>query len=64
MAKVTGIAAVCVLLLAATGAPAQEMPVRRACAAELQQHCAGVQPGQGRLRDCVQQHFAAFSEPC
>jgi hypothetical protein len=43
---------------------AQPVAVRQACGAEIQQQCAGVQPGEGRLRACVQGHFAGFSEPC
>ena len=64
MNKPIGIAFTAVLLLAATGAAAQQAPVRKACGAEIQQYCAGVQPGDGRLRACVKEHFTAFSEPC
>jgi hypothetical protein len=52
------------LLVAPVGAMAQGMAVRQACGPEIQQHCAGVEPGEGRLRDCVKDHFAAFSEKC
>jgi hypothetical protein len=64
MHKVIGMAAISVLVLAPVAATAQPATVRRACQAELQQHCAGVEPGEGRLRACVKEHFAAFSEPC
>ena len=64
MHQIIGIAVLSISLHAAAAAMAQQATVRRACAAELEQHCAGVQPGEGRLRACVQQHFAAFSEPC
>jgi len=53
-----------VLLMAPVGAMAQGVAVRQACGPEIQQHCAGVEPGEGRLRACVKEHFAAFSEPC
>ena len=53
-----------VLLVAPVGAMAQGAAVRQACEAEIQQHCSGVQPGEGRLRACVKDNFAAFSEPC
>jgi hypothetical protein len=43
---------------------AQGTTVRQACGTEIEQHCAGVQPGEGRLRACVKENFAAFSEPC
>jgi Cysteine rich repeat len=52
------------LLVAPVGAMAQGMAVRQACGPEIQQHCAGVEPGEGRLRNCVTEHFAAFSEKC
>jgi hypothetical protein len=53
-----------VFLLAPTGAMAQGATVRQACGTEIQQHCAGVQPADGRLRACVKEHFAVFSDPC
>jgi hypothetical protein len=53
-----------VLLMAPVGAMAQGAAVRQACGPEIQQHCAGVEPGEGRLRACVKEHFVAFSEPC
>jgi hypothetical protein len=52
------------LLMAPVGAMAQGVAVRQACGPEIQQHCAGVEPGEGRLRACVKEHFAGFSEPC
>ena len=45
-------------------AVAQQASVRQACGAEIQQQCAGVQPGADRLRACVKEHYTAFSEPC
>ena len=64
MHKMIGMAALSVLLLAPAAVTAQPATVRQACKAELQQNCAEVQPGAGRLRACVKEHFAAFSEPC
>jgi hypothetical protein len=52
------------LLMAPVAAMAQGVAVRQACGPEIQQHCAGVEPGEGRLRACVKEHFVAFSEPC
>ena len=34
------------------------------CAADIKAKCAGVQPGEGRIRDCVKTHVAEFSDPC
>ena len=58
------LAVLSVLLMAPVGAMAQGSAVRQACGPELQQHCAGIEPGEGRLRACVKENFAAFSEPC
>ena len=64
MHGIRGLTIASLLLMAPVGAMAQGSAVRQACGAEIQQHCAGVQPGEGRLRDCVKEHFAAFSERC
>jgi Cysteine rich repeat len=53
-----------VLLLVPAGAMAQTAAIRQTCGPELQQYCGGVQPGDGRIRACVKEHFTAFSEPC
>ncbi len=58
------LAVLLVLLMAPVSAMAQGSAVRQACGPELQQHCAGIEPGEGRLRACVKENFAAFSEPC
>jgi hypothetical protein len=64
MNEIIGAAIVSVVLLASVDAMAQQAAVRQACGAELQKHCAGVEPGEGRLRSCVKDHFTEFSEPC
>jgi len=50
--------------MAPISAIAQGMALRQACGVEIQQHCPGVVPGEGRLRACVKEHFADFSETC
>jgi hypothetical protein len=35
-----------------------------ACKTDLQTLCAGVQPGGGRLRDCMKEHRAQLSATC
>jgi len=62
--RTTSAALASLLLLAPANGMAQQAAVRQACAAEIQQHCAGLQPGEGRIRACVEEHFAEFSEPC
>src|SRR6185437_177923 len=32
--------------------------------ADIKAKCAGVQRGEGRIRDCVKTHAAEFSDPC
>jgi hypothetical protein len=64
MHRIVGITVASTLLLAPAGAMAQGAAVRQSCGPEIQQHCAEVQPGDGRLRACVREHFPAFSEPC
>ena len=36
----------------------------KACGADVKAQCAGVQPGKGRIRACVKEHFKDLSEPC
>ena len=58
------IMAICtVVLLSAPVAMAQQRSVG-VCAADIKAKCAGVQPGEGRIRDCVKTHVAEFSDPC
>ena len=64
MRKAFALGVASVLLLAPVGAAAQGTALRGSCGAEIQQHCAGVEPGEGRLRACVKEHYAAFSETC
>jgi Cysteine rich repeat len=52
------------LLLSASGAMAQQRAVVKACAADIKTQCTGVQPGDGRIKACVQAHFKDLSEPC
>lgn len=52
-----------VILLSAPVAVAQERSVG-VCVADIKAKCAGVKPGEGRIRDCVKTHAAEFSDPC
>jgi hypothetical protein len=31
---------------------------------DVKAQCAGVQPGEGRIRACIKTHFKDLSEPC
>ena len=57
MLSIPRLAVLSVLLVAPVGAMAQGSAVRQACGPELQQHCAGIEPGEGRLRACVKREF-------
>lgn len=55
------------LFVAPAFADAPERPgagLRGACRADIERHCAGIKPGDGRLRHCVREHHAKFSDGC
>ena len=37
---------------------------RGACLQDVKTLCAGVQPGGGRIRDCIREHRAQLSQDC
>ena len=41
-----------------------EMGVVRACVSDVKAQCAGVNPGEGRIRECIKTHLKDLSEPC
>jgi hypothetical protein len=52
------------LTLWSSGAAAQDRSTARACARDITARCAGVQPGEGRIRACIKEHFQDLSESC
>ena len=45
--------------------PAQGAPtLREACRTDVQKLCAGVQPGGGRIRECISAHRDELSPGC
>jgi hypothetical protein len=52
------------LFLLGTPAMAQQRAVAKACASDIKSLCQGVQPGQGRIRDCIKSHFGDLSATC
>jgi hypothetical protein len=52
------------LLPCSMAASAELKGVARACVADVKAQCAGVQPGGGRIRDCIKTHLKDLSEPC
>ena len=66
------LAACATIAITAGAAVAQDRPqahaatggLRIACKADLEKLCAGVQPGGGRIRDCMKAHRDQLSEGC
>jgi Skp family chaperone for outer membrane proteins len=52
-----------IMLLSATSGMAQSA-ARKACAGDIKSLCAGVQPGDGRVKACIKSHFNDVSAPC
>ena len=50
------------LLLFGASAVAQDRA--RACVTDVKKHCAGVEPGEGRVAGCFKQHLNDLSAPC
>jgi hypothetical protein len=51
------------LLLSGSVAVAQQ-GAARACVADVKKNCAGVEPGEGRIADCIKKHVGDLSGPC
>jgi hypothetical protein len=52
------------VLLFVPVAMAQPRGTAGACATDITEKCAGVEPGEGRIKACVKEHFTELSEPC
>jgi len=50
--------------VASTAIAAESASVHGACKADLEKLCKGVEPGGGRLAQCMKQHEAELSEAC
>lgn len=59
-----GILIIAALSLAASNATAQSRADAGACAGDIKTQCAGVKPGDGRIRACLKEHLKDLSEPC
>lgn len=68
----TRIFALALILTGATPALAQQQgqggavarELRSACQADTKKHCDGIQPGGGRLLQCLKGKQAELSQPC
>ena len=53
------------LILLGSAASAQEARViAQACAGDIDRLCAGVPPGEGRIKACMKAHISQVSAPC
>ena len=50
--------------LSAGGAMAQTAAEREACQADFEKYCAGVQPGGGRVVECLSKHLDQLTPQC
>jgi hypothetical protein len=53
------------MTLAVMPSQAQEArTIARACAGDIERLCAGVPPGEGRIKACMKAHISEVSAPC
>src|SRR5271170_6524782 len=52
-----------IMFLSATSGSAQSAAMK-ACAGDVKSLCAGIQPGDGRIKACIKSHFSDVSPPC
>jgi hypothetical protein len=52
------------LSLSRAGAQDGRGEARQACAADYRRLCAGINPGGGRIKKCLNDNFDALSDPC
>ena len=69
MGKGTGLALGAALLLVSSAAGAQTKPqeakmVAHSCGGDVDRLCAGVPPGEGRIKACMKAHVAQLSPGC
>jgi hypothetical protein len=50
--------------LSSGAAMAQTAAEREACQADFEKYCAGVQPGGGRVVECLSQHLDQLTPQC
>jgi len=62
--KVMTLIAPLAVALSVAPEPARAQRGQGPCREDIQKFCAGVQPGGGRFRDCLQQHAAEVTPAC
>jgi hypothetical protein len=58
----SGLITLIALLLSGSVAVAQ--PAGKPCAGDIKTLCAGIQPGEGRIKACIKSHFNDLSPTC
>ena len=58
----SGLVIMAALLLSASVAAAQQ--AGPPCAGDIKKLCAGIQPGEGRLKACIKSHLTELSQTC
>lgn len=56
----SGLVMLTALLLSGSGAVAET----KVCAGDIKKLCAGIQPGEGRIKACMKSHLTELSEDC
>jgi hypothetical protein len=66
MARLLGLALSAAMVLAAHAASAEtaQQELVKACAGDIERLCAGVPPGEGRIKACMKAHITELSAPC
>ena len=53
------------IMLATAPSHAQDArEIAQACAGDIERLCAGVPPGEGRIKACMKAHLTELSAPC
>ena len=58
----SGLVILTALLLSGSGALAQQ--AGKPCASDIKTLCAGIQPGEGRIKGCIKSHLTGLSPTC
>lgn len=64
MLQMLGLLLSATLVLAAPGQAQDARTIARACAGDVERLCAGVPPGEGRIKACIKAHITELSAPC
>jgi hypothetical protein len=60
----SGLAIWTALLLLLSGPVAVAQQAGKPCAGDIKKLCAGIQPGEGRIKACIESHLTELSQTC